>query len=273
MTGAFGAVTSGPGSTSAGVQGVVVVTGTAMGIGGATAELLIERGATVVGVDWNEDALRETAERLGPSLVPLVGDIGDWNTHERAADAAQAAGELIGWVNNAGVDRVGSAHSVTAADIEEGVRLLQLGPMFGTSVAIRRMLPRRSGAIVNVASIQGVVAFPRYFVYQAAKAAVIMMSKGVAVDYGPFGLRCNVVLPGTVRTPMTVSLVNPSVTLEEALEEEGALAPMGRIADSREIAEVIAFLLSDASSYMTGSAVVVDGGATARCYAYNDIEV
>jgi NAD(P)-dependent dehydrogenase (short-subunit alcohol dehydrogenase family) len=135
------------------------------------------------------------------------------------------------------------------------------------------MLPRRSGAIVNVASIQGVVAFPRYFVYQAAKAAVIMMSKGVAVDYGPFGLRCNAVLPGTVRTPMTVDLFNPNVTLEEALEEEGALAPMGRIADSREIAEVIAFLLSDASSYMTGSAVVVDGGATARCFAYDDIEV
>jgi NAD(P)-dependent dehydrogenase (short-subunit alcohol dehydrogenase family) len=238
MTGALGAVTGRPGSTSARVQGVVVVTGAGMGIGAATAELLVERGATVVGVDWNEDALRETAHRLGPSLVPLIGDI-DWNTHERAADAAQAAGELVGWVNNACVDRVGYAHTVTAAEIEEGVRLLQLGPTFGTCVPVRRMLPRRSRTIVNVASIQGVVAFPRSFVYQAAKAAVIMMSRGVAVDYGPLGLRCNAVLPGSVRTPMMINLLDPSLPLETALEEEGALAPMGRIADSQEIAEVI----------------------------------
>ena len=257
-----------------GEPGVVVVTGAAMGIGAEIARALVASGSSVVAVDRNEAALAETVESLGVLATALVGDIGDWDTHERAAELALSKGTLAGWVNNAGIDVAGGAHEVTAGDIEEGLRTLQLGPMFGTAVAVRRMLPQRRGSIVNIASIQGVVAFPRYYVYQAAKAAVIMISKGVAADYGPHGLRCNALLPGSVATPMTIQAFEAAgVPVEEGLRTEGDLAPLGRIGQAGEIANVAVFLLSDAASFVTGAAWVVDGGATARCAAFPDVQV
>lgn len=245
-----------------------VVTGAAMGIGKAITHRLVADGIHVVAVDLNAEALAELASELSAGITPLAGDVGDWDVHMRAADAAEAVAPLRYWVNNAGIDIVGGAHEVTPEHIERGLRVLQLGPMYGTAVAVRRMLPARAGSIVNIASIQGIAAFPRYFVYQSAKAAVIMMSKGVAVDYGPLGIRCNAVLPGTVETPMTYSTLPPDLSRDEALRREGALAPLGRIAQPDEIAEVVAFLLSDHASYVTGASIVADGGASARCFAF-----
>lgn len=245
-----------------------VVTGAAMGIGRAILEKLAADGMHVVAVDWNEDALQATTTEVGGAVEPLCGDVGEWETHVRAAELAETAAPLQHWVNNAGIDIAGGAHEVTPEEIERGLRVLQLGVMYGTAVATRRMLARRAGSIVNVSSIQGVSAFPRYFTYQAAKAAVIMLSKGVAVDYGPFGIRCNAVLPGTVETPMTYATLPSDVPREEALRQEGDLAPLRRVAQPEEIAEVVRFLLSDAASYVTGASIPVDGGATARCYAY-----
>jgi NAD(P)-dependent dehydrogenase (short-subunit alcohol dehydrogenase family) len=248
-----------------------VVTGAAMGIGKAIALKLIAEGVHVVAVDWNLDALaelEETVAELGQSFEPLHADVSDWETHTRAADAAAAAAPLRYWVNNAGIDIVGGAHEVTAEEIARGLGVLQLGPMYGTATAVRRMLPQRAGSIVNISSIQGIAAFPRYFTYQAAKAAVIMITKGVAVDYGPFGIRCNAVLPGTIETPMTYATLPPELSREEGLRIEGELAPLGRVGKAEEVADVVHFLLSDASSFVTGASLAVDGGATARCFAY-----
>ena len=117
-------------------------------------------------------------------------------------------------------------------------------------------------------------AFPRYFVYGAAKAAVIALSKGVAVDYGPFGIRCNAVLPGSIETPMLDAVAAAGLTREEALRREGELHPMGRIAQPEEIAEVVAFLLSErVVATSPGPALPVDGGATARCFRYPALEL
>ncbi len=239
-----------------------------MGIGKAIVQRLLADGIGVVSIDYNEDALRATVDELGPSVFPVVGDVGDWSTHERAADLAESKGALRYWVNNAGIDIVGGAHEVTPAEIDRGLRVLQLGPMYGTAIAVRCMLRHRKGSIVNISSIQGVAAFPRYYTYQAAKAAVAMISKGVAVDYGPFGIRCNAVLPGTVETPMTYSTLPPDLDRAEALRREGELAPLGRIAQPAEIAEVVAFLLSDRASFVTGAYVIADGGAMARCFSF-----
>ncbi len=257
------------------MSSVVVVTGAAKGIGRAICERLREDGQALVAVDVDEAGLAELVSSLGPDCIPLVGDIAQWSTHERAAEAARGAGELSGWVNNAGIDVVGAAHEVDEHALRRALDVLQLGPMFGCSIAVREMLPRRRGSIVNISSIQGVYAFPRYYAYQAAKAAVAMISKGIATDYGPYGIRCNAVLPGATDTPMTRDQLARDVggDLHEALRREGELATLGRIGQAAEIAEVVGFLLSERASYVSGAAIPVDGGATARCYEYPAIEV
>jgi NAD(P)-dependent dehydrogenase (short-subunit alcohol dehydrogenase family) len=250
-----------------------VVTGAAMGIGRAVAERLIVDGVSVIALDRNADALASAKDEIGERYEPAVGDVGDWDAHERAADAAEAAGELRYWVNNAGIDWVGAAHEIDAEHIERGLRVLQLGPMFGCCVAVRRMLPARAGSIVNVSSIQGIAAFPRYFVYDAAKAGVLMATKSIAVDYGAFGIRCNALLPGCIETPMTYATLPPHLDREEALRREGLLAPMLRVGQPEEMAEVVAFLLSDRASYVNGAEIVADGGAVARAYAYPPLDL
>jgi NAD(P)-dependent dehydrogenase (short-subunit alcohol dehydrogenase family) len=253
--------------------GVVVVTGAAKGLGRSVAERLVGDGVMVVGTDVDEAGLDAVRAALGECFTPLVGDVGDWAAHERAADEAERAGPLTGWVNNAGIDIQGGAHEVTPEEIDRGLRVLQLGSMYGTAVAVRRMLPARRGSIVNVTSIQGIAAFPRYFVYQAAKAAVGMISKGVAVDYGPYGIRCNAVLPGSMETPMLDETLPPGLPRDEAIRREGELSPLGRVAQPAEVAEVVAFLLSDAASYVSGAEIVVDGASTARCFAFPPLQL
>jgi len=251
---------------------VAVVTGAAMGIGRGIAARLLADGTTVVAVDRSAEALERAAAELGGRFVPVVGDIGEWATHERAADAAAEHGELRRWVNNAGIDWVGGAHEVDATHIEQGLRVLLEGPMFGSAVAVRRMLGK-GGAIVNISSIQGVAAFPRYYVYDAAKAGVLMATKSIAVDYAPHGIRANAVLPGCIETPMTYSTLPSGLDRDEALRREGELAPMGRVGQPEEIAEVVAFLLSDRAAYVTGAEIIADGGAMARCFAYPPLDV
>jgi NAD(P)-dependent dehydrogenase (short-subunit alcohol dehydrogenase family) len=263
------------GASSGGQSGLIsaVVTGAAKGLGREIAARLTADGVHVVATDVDVSALERTSAELGDLVEPLVADAGDWEGHLRAADTAERSAPLRYWVNNAGIDIQGGAHEVTAEEIERGLRVLQLGPMYGCAVAVRRMLHVRAGSIVNITSIQGTHAFPRYFVYQAAKAAVNMITKGVAVDYGPFGIRCNAVLPGTMDTPMLDETMPADISREEALHREGELAPLGRIAQPEEVAEVVAFLLSDRASYVSGAEIVVDGASTARAFAYPPLDL
>ncbi|MEA2209651.1 MAG: 3-oxoacyl-[acyl-carrier protein] reductase, partial [Solirubrobacteraceae bacterium] len=151
--------------------------------------------------------------------------MGDWETHERAADAAESAGPLAGWVNNAGIDIQGGAHEVTPADIERGLRVLQFGAMYGTAVAVRRMLRRRTGSIVNVSSIVGLHGNWGQTNYAASKAGIIGFTKSLARELGSRGVRANVVAPGYVQTRLTDVL--PDEVMDLMLKN----TPLGRLGD------------------------------------------
>lgn len=258
-------------SNDAEVKAVAVVTGCAKGIGLAIARRLADEGYAVIGVDRDESALAAAATETG--LVELVGDIGEWETHERAAALAGSRGQLVGWVNNAGIDVNGAAHELGPEEIDAGLQVLLNGALYGMCVAVRTMLPRRHGSIVNLGSVQGSVAFPRYPVYAAAKAGVAMATRQLAVDYAPFGIRVNAILPGVIDTPMAREVLDPAVDPEVAIQREGEQAPILRPGDPAEIASVASFLLSGESSFVTGTNLPVDGGMTARSVTFPPLDL
>ena len=242
---------------------VVVVTGAGAGIGRAVVEECVRHGWAVVGVDVDAEALGEASERLGPCYRGIHGDVSQWSTHERAADAADQMGSLEGWVNNAGIEIPASAHEVAETDLRRVLEVDLMGAAFGCATAVRRFLRRGRGSIVNVSSIQAIVGFDGSFAYQAAKGGVEALTRQVAVEYGPRQIRCNSVLPGAVDTPMTHALLLPQ-DRESQLRELDALHPLSRMARPSEVAAAVEFLLSDRASFISGVGLRVDGAAAVR---------
>jgi NAD(P)-dependent dehydrogenase (short-subunit alcohol dehydrogenase family) len=226
------------------VPGSYVVTGAGGAIGRAIAERLATQGH-VVAVDLDEAALQWTDARV-------VGDAGDEAVAERAADAAERAAPLAGWVNNAAVFRDASLHDTPAADVLDLIALNLGLAVTGCATAVRRFLAAGTpGAIVNVSSHQAQRPVPGALPYATAKAAIEGLTRAVAVDYGPHGIRTNAVALG--------SIANPRVgELEDRL---AALHPLGRIGTPGEVAAVVAHLLEP--GFVNGAVVPVDGGRAA----------
>lgn len=238
---------------------VALVTGGASGVGKATADLLAARGAHVAVVDRNSDALAA----LDPTMLAYAGDILDAEAmRQLAAQIVERWGRIDALVNNAGAEHTASALDTTAPDWARVIGVNVTGTLHVSQAVLPTMLAQKRGAIVNVASISGLLGWPLSAAYCTAKGGVVQLTRQMAVDYGPSNIRVNAVAPGTTLTPMIERLFGDMPAGARA-DIEG-LHPIGRFAQPHEIARAIAFLASDAASFVTGAILPVDGGYTAK---------
>ncbi|MBK3566283.1 SDR family NAD(P)-dependent oxidoreductase [Streptomyces sp. MBT62] len=244
----------------------IAVTGAARGIGEAHVLALVRNGVNVVAGDLDESAVRATTERLsercrhGATIVPMGMDVTRAEDHHALAERAlRRFGTLDGWINNAGVYSLNDVLETSGAEFTRMHEVHVLGTSFGVQAAAPAIGPS-GGAIVNVASIAAYVVRARSGAYSASKAAVEHLTKFQAVELGPRGIRVNAVAPGMIDTDMLSSLNEEPGMRRSAVET----VPLRRIGTPGEVSDAVLFLLSDASRFVTGHTLVVDGGGRHR---------
>lgn len=248
----------------------VVVTGVGIGLGRAILERLSNDGWTVVGIEIDpvtaEAARSWLTERSRPGDV-VTGDAGEMTVLEHARDLAVERVPLLGWVNNAGVVAMDSVHRPEPEAVAKLLRLNVQGTYWGASVAVRTFLEQRSGgSIVSIASIHARAGFPNWASYEMSKAGIIGLTRNLAVEYGPAGIRSNTVDPGAIWTEWNQRMTEKAPDPEAAFRLLSDFATLRRVGQPHEISSVVAFLLSDEASFINGASIPVDGGAAARSY-------
>jgi NAD(P)-dependent dehydrogenase (short-subunit alcohol dehydrogenase family) len=243
-----------------------IVTGASRGIGAAIAVALDAAGARVALVARSEKDLAGVAGDLANDPVTVAADLGTTDGPEAAAAEAVTAlgGRVDVLVNNAAVALRKPSDELTADEIQRVLDVNVRGVLLLTVAVLPTMLAAGSGSIISISSISGVRGTPRRAVYAASKAAIDGMTRALAMEYGPRGIRANSVAPGVVATALWVEhLAKPGVT-----EELLATIPTRRLTEADEIADVVTFLASDASRAITGETISADGGMRATLNIY-----
>jgi NAD(P)-dependent dehydrogenase (short-subunit alcohol dehydrogenase family) len=241
-----------------------LVTGAGSGIGAAIAERMAAAGARVFATDRDVDTARATAGRIqqaGGQADAMLLDVADEAACTSVADGiVQSAGALDILVNNAGIGHVGTLVSTSGADLD---RLYQVNVrgMFNVSKAVLPgMLARRRGTVVNMASVAGIVGIRDRLAYATTKFAVVGLTKCMALDHAADGVRVNCICPGRVQTPFVAARLKEYPDPERAYREMCATQSLGRMGTPEEIAAAAVYLASDEASFVTGSALMIDGG-------------
>lgn len=242
----------------------VLVTGAGSGIGRETALLCARQGASVMVSDKDassaEAVVAEVVAAGGVAHAHTTDVSSEEQVRALVAATVSALGRLDGAVNNAGITGSQAALADTALAAWQAVVDVNLtGTFLCLKHELLEMARNEAGTIVNVASRSGLVAAPRLGPYVATKHGVIGLTKAAAADYAAVGIRVNAVLPGVIRTPMSAAALQDPVLAKARANAH----PLGRFGEAEEVAEMIAWLLSDASSFSTGGSFLVDGGASA----------
>jgi 2,5-dichloro-2,5-cyclohexadiene-1,4-diol dehydrogenase 1 len=245
---------------------VIIITGATGGIGSATARLTAARGACVVLADTNEAAGAELAAAIqggGGRAAFIRTDVSCEDDVKAMVGAALSTfGALHAAFNNAGIDT--GHHGVADQELTQWQRNLAVnltGIFLCMKHEVAHMLTSSGGSIVNTSSTAGAVGVGTSADYVSSKHGVVGLTRSAAVDYSGKGIRVNAILPGAIETPMFLSALQGHPTLRQIVEEGH---PIGRIGQPTEIAETVAWLLSDAASYITGASIMIDGGFTSR---------
>ncbi|HEV1999684.1 MAG TPA: SDR family oxidoreductase [Xanthobacteraceae bacterium] len=244
-----------------------IVTGAARGIGRACAERLLAEGAKVVIADIDEASGRETAQKLGPNARFVRCDVGDARDVANLVTLAKASGDIDVLVNNAGIIHSADFLELKEADFDRVLRVnlkgaFLVGQTVAKAMAAQVKAGKKPGAIVNMASINSLLAIPNQIPYAVSKGGLLQLTRVMALALAPLGIRVNAVGPGSIMTELLAGVAAD----REAKRRLLSRTPLGRIGTPAEVAAVVAFLASDDASYMTGEIVYVDGGRLALNY-------
>lgn len=232
---------------------IAIITGAASGMGYSHTKLFIEEGAKVVFTDIDENKGKVIEKEMGENSLFIKHDVANYADWEKVIkETEEKFGPVNVLVNNAGVTGpVAPINEIEIDDYRKTIEINQMSVFYGMKAAIPSMLKNDRGSIINVSSTAGIRGVPNMAPYVASKFAVTGMTKSVAADLGPHQIRVNTIHPGAIKTPMV-----SEETLEMAKEE----TLLKRVADPKEVSELVAYLASDSSSFLTGEEFVVDGG-------------
>jgi 2-keto-3-deoxy-L-fuconate dehydrogenase len=251
---------------------VALITGAGSGIGEAIARLFATQGAQVIVADVQTDAAERVASSIadqGGAASALPLDVAD-EAMVRAAfdDVMRRFGRLDILVNNAGISHVGNILETSLEEWERVLRVNAGGVFLCARAAVQAMLQQepQSGCIINMASTAAMIGIDRRLPYTASKGAVLAMTRSIAMDFVSQGIRCNAICPGTVHTPFVEGFLRRSFPGQEDAVRQTlhARQPLGRMGQPEEIAAAALYLASDEAAFVTGSALVIDGGWTAK---------